>query len=209
MAKQLASFRGCLLGMAAGDAMGHTVDDWSLEEIHSAYGPEGLRGYDCMNGYATVTGNTQLAAYAANGLLLGLTRGQMRGEMAPYVRYIYVAEMEWARQQSYVRQQQKPFFCWIGADEVMSARRSRDTLMIDTLQQSRIGTMEEPRNRRDTPTALMAAIPVGMFSAPNRISREELVRLGAEAAALTHGNAASYLSAAALSYLLSRIVYDG
>lgn len=208
MAKKLASFKGCLLGLAAGDAMGHSVDEWTLEEIHKTFGPEGLMGYDCMNGYATVTAHTQIAAYVANGLLLGLTRGQMRGQMAPYVRYIGVAETEWARQQSYVQEPKKPFFCWVGGDEVISARRTRDNLMIDTLLQSRVGTMEEPRNKRDSASALMAAIPVGMFYEPGRIEPEEMIRLGAEAVALTHGNSTTYLAGAALSYIISRVVLD-
>ncbi len=208
MAKKLASFKGCLLGLAVGDAMGHSVDEWTLDEIHKTFGPQGLMGYDCMNGYATVTAHTQIAAYTANGLLLGLTRGQMQGKMAPYVRYINVAECEWARQQSYVQEPKKPFFCWVGADEVIRARRTRDNLMVDTLLQNRIGTMEEPRNKRDSASSLAAAIPVGMFYEPGRIDRKEMLRLGAEAVALTHGNSTAYLSGAALSYIVSRVVLD-
>ena len=82
MAKQT-FYRGCFLGMAVGDAMGYTVDDRSLEQIRQDYGPEGLLGYDLVNGYADVSSYTQLAAFAGNGLLLGLTRGQMQGIMAP------------------------------------------------------------------------------------------------------------------------------
>ena len=70
MAKQT-SYRGCLLGLAVGDAMGYTVDDRSLEQIRTDYGPEGLLGYDLVNGYADVSSYTQLAAFTANGLLLG------------------------------------------------------------------------------------------------------------------------------------------
>ena len=39
MAKQT-SYRGCLLGLAVGDAMGYAVDDRSLEQIRADYGPE-------------------------------------------------------------------------------------------------------------------------------------------------------------------------
>lgn len=208
MAKRLSAYKGCLLGLAVGDAMGRPVNQWTLEEIRAGYGPEGLRGFDCLNGYATVTAHTQLAAYAVNGLLLGLTRGQLKGEMAPYVRYICVAETEWARQQSYTRFQ-KPFFCWVGDDEVIRARRTRDNLLVDTLLQNRVGTMEEPRNKRDGASTLPAAAAVGMFYEPGRISRAELRRLGAETVALTHGTPAAFLAGAALAHLLSRTLYDG
>ena len=68
-------YRGCLLGLAVGDAMGSTVDSRSLDEIRENYGPNGLLGYDLMNGYAEVTSYTQLTAFTCTGLLLGLTRG--------------------------------------------------------------------------------------------------------------------------------------
>ena len=75
--------RGCLLGMAVGDAMGYTVDSRSWKEIQEDYGPNGLLGYDLVNGYADVTSYTQLAAFTCNGLLLAMTRGQLKGVMAP------------------------------------------------------------------------------------------------------------------------------
>ena len=93
MALQQTSYRGCLLGMAVGDAMGYTVDNRSLTEIQEDYGPNGLLGYDLVNGYADVTSNTQLAAFTCNGLLFGLTRGQMTGKMAPFIKYIALAAM--------------------------------------------------------------------------------------------------------------------
>ena len=45
-------YRGCLLGLAVGDAMGYTVDGQSWQEIVTNYGPNGLLGYDLVNGYA-------------------------------------------------------------------------------------------------------------------------------------------------------------
>ena len=50
MGKKQDIFRGCLLGLAVGDAMGYTVDSKSLEEICNDYGPNGLLGYDLVNG---------------------------------------------------------------------------------------------------------------------------------------------------------------
>ena len=44
------AYRGCLLGMAVGDAMGYTVDSRSWQEIQEDYGPNGLLGYDLCNG---------------------------------------------------------------------------------------------------------------------------------------------------------------
>ena len=88
MGSKSAIYRGCLLGLAVGDAMGYTVDGSTWDQIREDYGPNGLLGYDLVNGYADVTSFTQIAAFACNGLLLGLTRGQMQGTMAPFVRYV-------------------------------------------------------------------------------------------------------------------------
>ena len=79
MRAQRKHVRGLLLGLAVGDAMGCTVDRRSLSQIREDYGPGGLRGYDLVNGYAEISSYTQLAAFACNGLLLAMTRGQMRG----------------------------------------------------------------------------------------------------------------------------------
>lgn len=208
MVNRSASFRGCLLGLAAGDALGYTVANQSLEQIRENYGPGGLLGYDLVNGYAYVTSYTQIAAYACNALLMGLTRGQMRGMMAPYVRYVALAEQEWARTQSYRRSDQTRVSCWITQSRELRFRRCMDTLMNDTLNRGALGTMEEQRNRYQTPGSLTAAVAVGMFFDPARMERREMVRLGAEVVALTHGNPLAFLSGAALAYVISRITWD-
>lgn len=209
MANRLSSYKGCLLGLAAGDAMGYAVANQSLEQIRDNYGPSGLLGYDLVNGYAYVTSHTQMAAYACNGLLLGVTRGQMRGVMAPYVRYVAAAELEWAKHQGYRRDINLPRNCWITGAQGLRFRRCMDTLMLDTLNRRDLGTMEEQRNRYQTPGAITAAIPVGLFFDPNRMERGELVRLGAETVALTHGNPLAFLTGAALAYIISRIAWNG
>ena len=76
MADKQSAFKGCLLGLAVGDAMGYPVDDKLWEDICEEYGPNGLLGYDLRNGSAEVTSHTQIAAYVANALLVALTRGR-------------------------------------------------------------------------------------------------------------------------------------
>ena len=74
--------------------MGYPVDSLTLQEICDAYGPNGLLGYETVNGYADVTSYTQLAAFTCNGLLLAMTRGQLTGKMAPLVKYIGLSSRE-------------------------------------------------------------------------------------------------------------------
>ncbi len=205
MREKQAIFRGALLGLAVGDAMGHTVDRRTLEEIRSDYGPNGLLGYDLVNGYAEVTSYTQLAAFAANGLLLGLTRGQMQGKMAPLVRYIGLAFKEWSRSQQYSEPERN--YCWLSTVAELKRRRCMDTRMLDALNRG-LGTMEEPHYRSDSPGNLTAVIPVAMLSVVLDLPQEEIDRLGAETVALTHGTPEAFLTGAVLTHLVSMLLQD-
>ena len=82
MGKDTSKYTGCLLGLAVGDAMGYTVDEMTWDEIRENYGPNGILGFDLQNDYAEVTSYTQVAAFVANGLLLGITRGTKRAHVA-------------------------------------------------------------------------------------------------------------------------------
>ena len=64
MAVSQSSYRGCLLGLAVGDAMGYTVDNRSWQEIQEDYGPNGLLGYDLVNGYADVTSSVSATNFS-------------------------------------------------------------------------------------------------------------------------------------------------
>ena len=197
-------FRGCLLGLAVGDAMGNTVDSRNLEEICRDYGPNGLLGYDLVNGYADVTSYTQIAAFTANGLLMGLTRGQLQGRMAPLVRYIALAVKEWSRSQQYGPIERN--YCWLSSTMELRRRHCMDTRMLDMLNRDPLGTPEEPTNRYTQPGALTEAIAVAMLSPHRYMPQEELDRLGAEAIALTHGDPESFLAGAVLTHALSLVL---
>ena len=200
MALQQTSYRGCLLGMAVGDAMGYTVDNRSWREIQEDYGPNGLLGYDLVNGYAEVTSYTQLAAFTCNGLLLGLTRGQLMGKMAPFVKYVEVASREWAdSQRSWGRPASN--WCWLPSRSEICHRNCMDTRMLDTLRRERLGNLEMPVNNFNGPAALTTAIGVGLFYHKDRIDR-----LGAESVALTHGSPTAYLTGALLTHIITLLL---
>ena len=201
------AYRGCLLGLAVGDAMGYTVDAKTWAEIQEDYGPNGLLGYDLVNGYADVTSNTQLAAFTCNGLLLGLTRGQLQGKMAPFVRYIGLSHREWAASQRHWGRPEKTF-CWLLRKKEMCRRRCMDTWMLDTLSRTELGSPEEPVNHFATPGAITASLGVGLFFRPEAMDQAEMDRLGAESVALTHGSPLAFLPGGFLAHLVSRVLRD-
>lgn len=207
MADLKSAYQGCLMGLAAGDALGYTVDSKSIYEICRDYGPEGLLGYDIVNGHARISSYTQIAAFVTNALLIGITRGQQKGQLSPFVRYIQLALQEWADGQTYQRSPE-PTRCWVSEVSAFRQRCCTDYRMLDTLQRKRIGSMEEPANRNNAPGAITAAIPVGLFFHPDRMEVPEIGILGAQAVALTQGDAAAYLAGAAVAYMAAGILQE-
>ena len=207
MSDKKSIYRGCLLGLAVGDAMGYAVDGKSYDQICADYGPNGLLGYDLVNGYADVTSHTQIAAFIANSLLLGTTRGQLLGKMAPFVRYGELALREWANIQHSRRLPERPMF-WVCRVPQLRRRICMDTRMLDTLSRDKLGTPEEPANQFNTPGSLVSAISVGLFFHPDRMEIPEIGRLGAEILALTHGDPMAFLTGATLAYTIAGIVQD-
>lgn len=198
--------QGCVLALAVGDALGLTVEDKSLGQILEDYGPQGLRGYDLVNGYAAVSSYTQLLAWGCNGLLVGLTRGRLRGVMAPYVRYLELAGRDWANCQ---RRRGSDSICWVSRQAPLQHRATMEQLMPDSYLQQTPSTMEAPRNRFRTPGSLSLAVAAGVTLDPKMVPRQEIARVGAEAVALTHGHPMAFLSGACLAWLVNTLVYEG
>lgn len=187
MERRLSAYTGCLLGLAVGDGLGH--------------------GPDRINGFLPTSSYTQQAAYACCGLLVGMTQGQLTGAMSPPVHYIALALREWAGQQLW--KNSGGSLCWISRSPRLDYRRCSEPELLDVLTAGEPGTMEDHASSLYGPAALMTAPAVGLFYDPRRMPRREFRRLGAEAAALTHGDPEAFLASAALSYLLSRILWDG
>ena len=201
------AYRGCLLGLAVGDAMGYPVDTRFWPHIQEDYGPEGLMGYDLVNGYADVSSHTQLAAFTCNGLLLGMTRGQVLGKMAPFVKYAAVGHKEWAIGQRRYDQPHRNY-CWVFRIPELRRRHCTDTRMIDTINRNAMGTPEEPRNKYDGAGSIATAVAAGLFGDPRRMEQSEIDRLGAETISLTHGSPLAFLPGAVIAHLISRLLRD-
>ena len=77
--KSLDKYRGCLIGGAAGDALGYAVEFLSGEQVFKKYGEKGITEYSLIDGVAQISDDTQMTLFTANGLLLGTTRGMTLG----------------------------------------------------------------------------------------------------------------------------------
>lgn len=71
--KTIDQIRGCLLGGAAGDALGYPVEFMGEKAIFLRYGKKGITEYelDPKLGKALISDDTQMTLFTANGLLAG------------------------------------------------------------------------------------------------------------------------------------------
>lgn len=203
MEQNFGPYRGCLLGLAVGDAMGIAIDENSWDEIQAAYGPNGLLGYDLQEqDYAQISSHTQLAAFLCNGLLLSVTRGK-----ADRLRFCRLALQEWSRGQMFHRAQEDSW-CWVAKLPCFRHRHCRDGRMEEILRVDAYGTVDAPRNRNTAPGAIAGAATVGMFYNPDRLEPHQVGVLAAELMALTHGDPITILSAVVLAYAITGILQE-
>ncbi len=203
MEGNISAYRGCLLGMAVGDALGYTIDHMTLLEIRESYGPNGLLGYDLQDAeFAPVTSYTQIAAYLSNALLLSVSRGK-----GDYLRYVKLGLREWTRSQHFYRDPEASF-CWVTKCPQFRRRHCRDARMLDNLRLEYYGAPETPRNDNNAPGAITAAVAVGAFYNPRRLTPEQVGLLTAQIIALTHGNPEAFLCGVVLSYAIAGILQE-
>ena len=73
-------FLGCLLGGAAGDALGAPVEFMKRATILERFGPRGITSYAPAYGRTgAITDDTQMTLFTAEGLLRAYVRGERRG----------------------------------------------------------------------------------------------------------------------------------
>jgi len=198
-------YKGCLLGMAVGDALGVTVDAKSYSQICQDYGPRGLLGYDLANGCASISSHTQVAAFALNSLLVTFNKG--RSSLEDYLTYMTRGLTEWAHAQ-HLPGEPKTRCCWMYYVPQMRHKRCLDARTLDSLSRNVMGSMAAPANSSAGPGTLTAAAMVGLFFTPERMQVPDIGNLSGNTVALTHGDPTAFLSGVALAYALAGIVQE-
>lgn len=202
--KDLDRYRGCLIGGAAGDALGYAVEFLDSASIKQMYGKQGIAEYDLKGGKALISDDTQMTLFTANGLLFGTTRGCVRGIMGSYASYIGVCYRDWYRTQreSYPLKGED-FHSWlVNVPELFHPRAPGGTCL-RAISGETYGTPEEPVNHSKGCGGVMRVAPIGLYLSADTMPQEQIDRIGAEAAALTHGHPLGYIPAAALVHIVS------
>ena len=61
---------GCLVGGAAGDALGYPIEFNNVKSILKEFGEQGIQEYVLSDGKALISDDTQMTLFTAAGLLL-------------------------------------------------------------------------------------------------------------------------------------------
>ena len=199
-------FRGCLIGGAAGDALGYAVEFRNEGWIFSHYGDRGITEYELKNGTALFSDDTQMTLFTAAGLLAGHARGGDDN----YGNCIRLSYLDWLKTQNerYPVQNACTATRLMSVPELFSWRAPGNTCL-GALEAGGTGTVERPANTSKGCGGVMRVAPVGLFFNDSGMPAEQVARIGAEAAAVTHGHILGWMPAAALSQIVHEISQNG
>ena len=204
----LDKFKGCLVGGAVGDALGYAVEFVDDEFIFNKYGEYGITEYSLMNGVAPISDDTQMTLFTANGLLAARKAGVKSDETKDYLSYIYHSYREWVAMQV----EDYPLSCfenpsWLSEIPELYESRAPGRTCISFLVHDNRGSIDNPVNDSKGCGGVMRVAPIGLFFDEQK-SFEFVAKLGAEAAALTHGHELGYIPAAILAGIIHKVVYQ-
>ncbi len=205
--RELKKFEGCLLGGAAGDALGYGVEFKSREEIKTKYGEGGITRYELKDGKALISDGTQMTMFTANGILFGATREQVNGVMAPVCHYIHKAYKDWLRTQMPALFKDDDVVSWIYYLKDLRAKRAPGSTCLYALSSGFMGTPEHPINMSKGCGGMIRVAPIGLYFDKDEYGTERIDLMAAKAAAITHGHPLGFLSAAAFVHIINNAAY--
>ena len=201
--------RGSLIGGAAGDALGYTVEFLSLEDIKNRYSNKGITKYsiDSAEGNASISDDTQMSLFTADGILKsGILKETINCKLNNNTnstgKYVYTAYLNWLITQTGETYNQNGSSRLLEIGE-LHVRRAPGITCLAALGSGIMGSIETPINDSKGGGGVMRVAPIALyFRYPNPCD-------GAIAAAITHGHPLGYMPAAALVQIINRIIYGG
>lgn len=200
-------FLGCLLGGAVGDALGAPVEFMKRTEILRRFGPDGITQYaPAYGGLGTITDDTQMTLFTAEGLIRGWVRGCFKG-ITTYSGVTAHAYLRWLQTQGERPTCDIDFGTdepgWLFQQRELHSRRAPGNTCLSALRA--MSSLGEPaRNDSKGCGGVMRVAPVGLFAwrLRQQESPQDAFRLATELAALTHGHPTGALTGGVLAVLI-------
>lgn len=207
--------RGSLMAGATGDALGYPVEFMSRNAILARYGDKGITEFKLdSDGKALVSDDTQMTLFTANGMLMGLTRGYMRGIGGDPKDYVDGAYIDWYYTQTVNKKSERDDFhyTWLRDLPELAHRRAPGITCLNACE-SLLAHRDVENNSKGC-GGIMRVAPMGLLDASFKESGGSgfyyktvyLAEAGAHIARVTHLHPLGYLPAALMTLLLSRIV---
>lgn len=202
-------FLGCMLGGAAGDALGYIIefDDWYT--IRKKFGPYGLRTIlrlDANGRKGIISDDTQMSLFTADGLLWaahdelapeeGLYRSYMRWYYTQTKQVIQPDQSAWMTRQAHEKEWD---YDMMGEEDLYARRAPGKTCLSALAGSGRTDSLYADNDSKGC-GSIMRAAPVGLFYAGDP---EKAFDVGCQSGRLTHGNPTGYLAAGMLSASVS------
>ena len=208
------SIRGSLMAGAAGDALGYEVEFMSRHAILSRFGEQGITKFALDNkGKALISDDTQMTLFTANGMLMGLTRGYMRGIGGRPEKYVDGAYLDWFYTQTGRKKEiliNDFHYTWLRDLPEMAQHRAPGNTCLQACESMFRG--EHVHNNSKGCGGIMRVAPMALLDASyasrdeNTYSLVELAEAGGEIAECTHKHPLAFLPASLLTILLYKVV---
>ena len=209
------AIRGCIYGGAVGDALGYPIEFLHEDEIFKRFGKGGIATFskDNVSGKALISDDTQMSLFTANGLLVGDTRGNMRGVRGEPRHYVYNAYQDWLKTQMSTIQSMKRHdkfasgISWLLDVPELYARRAPGNTCLSALMEGRAYNdyVKAKRNNSKGCGGIMRVAPLAVDYRLDNIKTLDME--AAQLAAITHGHSLGYMPAAVLVHVINRIVF--
>ena len=183
--------RGSLVGGAAGDALGYAVEFIKLRAIRKEYGEQGITEYttDFNTGTAVISDDTQMTLFTADGILAAMEAGITVPASSKLYPYVHNAYADW-----YLTQGGSPGRRPVKDMPVseltdipdLNVRRAPGITCMNALSSPAKRNLYKPVNNSKGCGGIMRVAPAGLMYP--EASLEEVVEMGAEISAITHGH---------------------
>ena len=194
-------YKGCILGGAIGDALGHPIELKKLKEIKATYGSKGINNLTLNDkGVAEITDDTQMTLFTAEGVL----RANCKKGRCYIPAVVYNAYLRWYFTQRNIDTSGYDECTYnsylLKYDELYEDRGAENTCLT-SLCKEEMGSIRDPINNSKGCGGVMRVAPIGLM-----YDKKEAFKLGCDCAALTHGHPSGYISGGMLSCIISCII---
>lgn len=206
--------RGSLMGGAMGDALGYPVEFMSRNSILWKYCHNGITAFELNgDGKALVSDDTQMTLFTACGMLMGVTRGYMRGVGGEPEQYVDGAYLDWYYTQTGRKKEiltNDFHYTWLRDLPALAHRRAPGNTCLSACESLLQG--EKVRNNSKGCGGIMRVAPMALLMAGYKsrgidfYSVPHMDEAGAEIAAVTHKHPMAFLPSAMLTHLIYQLM---